>query len=321
MTKTALITGINGQDGSYLAELLLSKGYEVHGTVRPSSLSDSTKMSNINEIEDKINLHTCIIEDQKSITETISNICPDECYHLAANSFDDYSYDSDFAIINTNFNSTLYFLAAIKKYTPDTKFYFSGSSQLFGDPITSPQNEDTIFNPRSLYGVTKYASHLILKNFREQFGIYACTGITYNHESIRRGRQFVTRKVTSGVSDIYHGRAEKLELGDLSSSRDWGYAPDFVRAMWLMLNNPKGPTDYVISTGISHTIQDLVNVAFSAIDKNPSEYVVINKRHIRATEKLPLVGDYSKIKKDLGWSPSKNFEAMILEMTIHDLSN
>ena len=321
MSKTALITGINGQDGSYLAELLLSKGYEVHGTVRSSSMTDSSKMNNLMQIAEKINLHTCVIENQANVEEIIRNISPDECYHLAANSFDNYSYDGDFTIINTNFNSTVYFLSAIKKYSPNTKFYFSGSSQLFGDPITTPQSEETTFNPRSLYGVTKYASHLVLKNFREKFGIYACTGITYNHESVRRGKQFVTRKVTSGVSDIYHGRANKLELGDLSSSRDWGYAPDFVKAMWLMLNNPKGPTDYVISTGISHTIQELVDIAFSVIDRNPSDYVVIDKKHIRATEKLPLVGDYSKIKRDLGWSPSKSFEEMISEMTLYDINN
>lgn len=321
MCKSALITGINGQDGSYLAEFLLSKGYEVHGTLRPSSFNDSSKYSFISEILDKITIHPLEIESQSGTGELIKRLTPDECYHIAGNSFDNYSFEGDFSIIGTNFNSTVYLLSAIKSYSPHTRFYFSGSSQMFGEPKSAPQNEDTPFDPRSLYGITKVASHSTLKNFRERFGIYACTGITYNHESVRRGKQFVTRKITSGLSDIYHGKKDHIELGDLSAKRDWGYAPDFARAMWMMLNNPTGPKDYVIATGITHTIEDLVRIAFSQIGYNPNDYITINEKFLRATESVPLVGDPSRIMQDLGWKPSIAFEDMIEEMVKYDLNN
>lgn len=317
--KRALITGINGQDGSYLAELLLSNGYEVYGIIRRSSFENRNKLINIKHILDKIHLYPCSLEDHLAIYKLIKKIQPDECYHLAAQSFVNYSFENDSMIMSINFNSTLNLLTSINELSPHCRFYFAGSSEMFGNPDISPQNEETRFNPRSLYGISKLASYYLVTNFREKNGLYACTGISYNHESPRRGYQFVTRKITSGLAKIYTGKMETLELGNIDAIRDWGYAPEYVQAMRMMLDNPSGPKDYVIATGIPHSVKDFLETAFSALNLNYSDYVVINKNLIRNSEKIPLIGDSSNIKRDLGWTHTKKFGEIVNEMVMNDL--
>ena len=254
---TALITGINGQDGSYLAELLLSKGYEVHGTIRRSSLESREKLTNILPIENKIILHPVMLDNHLSVYKLIQAVRPDECYHLAASSFVSYSFEDETSIIETNFNSTHYLLSCLRELTPDCRFYFAGSSEMIGNAVSAPQDETTPFQPRSIYGISKLASYHVVKNYRDHHGMFACTGITYNHESVRRGRAFVTRKVTTEVAKIALGKETYLELGNIDACRDWGYAPEYVEAMWLMLQNPAGPNDYVIATGQLHSVREL----------------------------------------------------------------
>lgn len=320
MEKTALITGISGQDGSYLAELLLSKGYAVHGVLRTESYKNRHKIRNLSGIIDQIICHECNIKSQSEITKLINEISPDECYHLAAESFDEQSFSDNLSILDTNINSTFYILNAVKNRSPNTKLFFSGSGLMYANSKESPQNENTYVNPQSIYGITKAASFFAVKSIREKFGIYACTGIAYNHESIRRGQNFVTRKITLGVSDIYHGKSDKIVLGSLNAIRDWGYAPDYVDAMWKMLNNPKGPKDYILATGIPHTVQDIINVAFHAAGyDDPEKYIESNNKYIRSNDQTLIIGDNSQIYSDLGWKPSKSFEDIITEMTLYDL--
>jgi len=317
--KRALITGINGQDGSYLAELLLNNGYEVYGIIRRSSFENRNKLINIKHILDKIHLYPCSLEDHLAIYKLIKKIMPDECYHLAAQSFVNYSFENDSMIMSINFNSTLNLLTSINELSPHCRFYFAGSSEMFGNPDISPQNEETRFNPRSLYGISKLASYYLVTNFREKNGLYACTGISYNHESPRRGYQFVTRKITSGLAKIYTGKMETLELGNIDAIRDWGYAPDYVQAMRMMLDNPSGPKDYVIATGIPHSVKDFLETAFSALNLNYSDYIVINKDLIRNSENVPLIGNSRNIQHDLGWSHTKGFSEIVEEMVLNDL--
>jgi GDPmannose 4,6-dehydratase len=317
--KKALITGINGQDGSYLAELLLNNGYEVYGIIRRSSFENRNKLINIKHILDKIHLYPCSLEDHLAIFKLIKKIRPDECYHLAAQSFVNYSFENDSMIMSINFNSTLNLLTSINELSPHCRFYFAGSSEMFGNPDISPQNEKTRFNPRSLYGISKLASYYLVTNFRERNGLYACTGISYNHESPRRGYQFVTRKITSGLAKIYTGKIETLELGNIDAIRDWGYAPDYVKAMWMMLNNPEGPKDYVIATGNPHSVRDFLETAFSILKLDYKDYIVIKRDLIRNSENIPLIGDSSNIQHDLGWSHSKSFHEIVEEMVLNDL--
>ena len=318
--KKALITGINSQDGSYLAELLLGKGYEVHGTIRRSSIENSNKISNIKSILDKIHIHTCYIDDHLSIYKLISMVKPDECYHLAASSFVSYSFDDEVSTISTNFNSTHYILSSIKELVPDCRFYFAGSSELFGDANVFPQNEGSRFNPRSIYGISKLASYYVVKNYRESHGLYACTGIAYNHESPRRSPNFVTKKITSGIAKIIMGQKDcKLELGNIDAIRDWGYAADYVEAMWKILNNTNGPKDYVIATGISHTVKDFLKLAFSFVDLDYRKFTVINEKFFRSSEKIPLIGDATRIQEDLNWKPKKDFNDIVKEMVFYDI--
>lgn len=319
MTK-ALITGINGQDGSYLAELLLSKGYEVHGVVRRSSIENVNKMNNLNTIVNKIKLHTCPLDNHLAVYKLISAVQPDECYHLSAASFVSYSFEDEASIISTNFTSTHYLLSSIKELSPACKVYFAGSSEMFGNAEHFPQNEDTKFNPRSIYGISKLASYHVVKEYREHHGIYSCTGLTYNHESPRRNHAFVTRKITSGVAKICLKMADKIELGNIEAVRDWGYAPEYVEAMWLMLNNPHGPRDYVIATGVAHTIKELLQTAFAAGGLDYEDYIAINKNFFRPSEQVPLVGNPAKIYQDLGWQSTVKFERIIEEMVLNDLN-
>jgi len=320
MSKRALITGINGQDGSYLAELLLNNGYEVHGTIKRSSIEDAGKLVNIKNILDKIHLHTCTLDDHLALYKLISTVRPDECYHLAASSFVSYSFDDEVSIISANFNSTHYLLSSIKELVPDCKFYFAGSSEIIGDVDISPQNEDTRFNPRSIYGISKLSSYYVVKNYRDQYGLYVCTGLAYNHESPRRGNAFVTKKITSSVAKIYLGYQDKLQLGNIQAVRDWGYSPDYVKAMYKMLKNSIGPTDYVISTGIGRTVEEFLDVAFSVVGLNYKNHIEINEKFFRPSEKYPLIGNSTKIFNDLGWKPTKKFNEMVEEMVIADIN-
>jgi len=319
MKKKAIITGINGQDGSYLAELLLSKGYEVHGLVRQDALSDSgRRLNNILHLLDKITLHVGSAVNQPFIEKLVSDVQPNEFYHLAANSFVSYALDAEPAILEYNFNSTHYILSSIHNKCPTCRFYFAGSSEMFGEASVAPQNDQTPFNPRSIYGISKMAGAILSKNYRRTHGLFTCNGILYNHESPRRGLSFVTRKITSMVAKIACGQLVHLELGNLDAKRDWGYAPEYVNAMWLMLNQVE-PNDYVIATGTLHSVREIVECAFSCVNLEYQNYVKVNPAFVRPNETVPLVGNASKANTELGWFPKKNIFTVIEEMVKNDI--
>ena len=317
--KTALITGITGQDGSYLAEYLLERGYEVHGTVRRVAIEDPEhRLSRILHIRDDLCLHPASLENYASILNVVEKAKPDECYHLAAQSFVTYSFDDEFSTFNTNVNETHYVLAAIKDRHPQCRFYFAGSSEMFGNVTQSPQNEDVAFRPRSPYGISKLAGFHLTRNYREAHNIFALSGILFNHESPRRGFEFVTRKVTHTVARIKLGLATQLRLGNLDAKRDWGYAKDFVGAMWMMLQKDH-PQDYVIATGKTHAVRELVEIAFSHVGLDWSEYVSVDKSLFRPAEIYELKGDASRAHQDLGWEPKGSFEELVKMMVDNDL--
>lgn len=318
MAKKAIITGINGQDGSYLAELLLDKGYEVYGIIRRSSIESTDKTRNIEHIIDKVHLSTCSLENSLAVYKLFASIQPDECYHLAATSFVSYSLEDDLSIMMNNFTATHNILLSVIEACPKCRVYFAGSSEIFGDVNVSPQNEKTSYNPRSVYGISKLSSHQLIKNYRKQYGIYACTGFTYNHESPRRGRAFVTRKITSAAASIALERASYIDLGNIDAARDWGYAPEYVRAMQLMLN-AEIPKDYVIATGELHTVRELLETAFNVVGLDYRNHIRIKKEFIRPAEEVALVGDSTEIYKDLGWKARTKFEDIIQEMVENDL--
>src|SRR3989339_1353790 len=254
--RKALITGITGQDGSYLAELLLEKGYEVHGMVRRVALEDPQhRLFRINHIAARLKLHSASLESYASVFDLLQKVKPDECYHLAAQRFVSYSFEDEFSTINTNINGTHFVLSALKENSPKCRFYFAASSEMFGHVRETPQTENTPFHPRSPYGISKVAGFDLTRNYREAYGLFACNGILFNHESPRRGFEFVTRKITSTVAKIKLGLAKELRLGNLEAKRDWGYAEDYVHAMWSMLQQEK-PDDYVIATGKPHSVKD-----------------------------------------------------------------
>lgn len=314
----ALITGISGQDGSYLAELLLDKGYEVHGIVMRSELENPDRsLRNLKKVINKITLHPASIEAYPSMFRIVQRVQPDECYHLAASSFVSYSFDDEFAIFNSNVNGTHYILSILKEVAPHCKFYFAGSSELFGRASSSPQNERTPFNPRSAYGITKVTGYYLTCNYRDNYGLFACNGIAYNHESPRRGYEFVTRKIVRGAVQIKYGLAQQLTLGNLEAQRDWGYAPDYVKAMWLMLQQEQ-PDDYVIATGELHSVRDVCEIAFACLGLNYEDYVRVDPKFFRPPEQIPLVGDASKARQRLNWLPEKTFREMIEEMVEFD---
>lgn len=313
MKKRAIITGITGQDGSYLAELLLSKNYEVYGFVRRERFENSMdSFQNINHIKDKVNIIPLSIIDSLNVYREIFNIKPQEFYHLAAQSFVRYDMSDEINIMNINFNSTLYIASTLKEVVPNCKLFFAGSSEMFGNPIISPQDENTPFNPRSIYGIAKVASHYLLKNFREKNKLFAVTGILFNHESYRRASQFVTKKIVSTAVNIRYKNIKKLELGNLDSKRDWGYAPDYVYAMWLMLQQ-EIPTDYIVSTGKMHSVKDLVKLVFSYLNLDYKKHIIINKDYFRPSENVLLCGNNDKIRS-IGWKETKSFEETIIEM-------
>jgi GDPmannose 4,6-dehydratase len=317
-TKRALITGITGQDGSYLSEWLLGQGYEVHGIVRRVALEDPEhRLSRLREIRGRLVLHAASLESYASIHRVVHEVQPDECYHLAAQSFVSYSFDDEFSTLNANINGTHFLLAAIKTLAPGCRFYFAGSSEMFGQAETVPQNEDTRFHPRSSYGISKVAGFDLTRNYREAYGMHACNGILFNHESPRRGYEFVTRKITSGVAGIVAGKRSQIALGNLEALRDWGHAREYVEAMWLMLQQPK-PDDYVIATGECHSVREFAELAFSHVGLDYTKYVVRDEQLFRPAEVNVLKGDACKAQRVLGWSPRLRFNDLVREMVDED---
>ena len=317
--KKALITGITGQDGSYLSEFLLQKNYKVYGLVRRVALEDeSHRLWRIKHLLSKINLKSASLESYASIVKIIQQIKPDEIYHLGAQSYVAYSFEDEFSTLNTNINGTHYILSAIKDFSPKTKFYFAGSSEMFGKVQNNKQDEKTRFYPRSAYGISKVAGFELTRNYREAYKIFACTGILFNHESPRRGFEFVTRKISSSVAKIKLGKQKNLQLGNIFAKRDWGHAKDYVKAMWLMLQQKK-PKDFVIGTGQMHSVQDFAKLAFSIVGLNYKKYVKFNKTLLRPAEVDTLRANYAKAKKFLKWKPKTNFKQLVKEMVKEDL--
>ena len=319
MKKSALITGITGQDGSYLAEFLLKKGYNVHGMVRRVAAEDENhRFWRLRHLRNKIKIHSGSLESYASIINIVAKIKPDEIYHLGAQSYIDYAFKDEFSTINTNINGTHFLLSAIKEFTPKTKFYFAASSEMFGKVREVPQTENTPFYPRSVYGVSKVAGFDLTRNYREAYNLFCCSGILFNHESPRRGFEFVTRKITHSVARIKFGLQKDLKLGNMDAKRDWGHAKDYVEAMWLMLNQRK-PEDYVISTGKHYSVRDFTKLAFDLVDLDYKKYVKIDKKLYRPSEVESLLGDCKKAKKILKWKPKYDFKKLVKDMMQADL--
>ncbi len=317
--KKALITGIDGQDGSYLSELLLSKGYEVHGITRRLALENPDfHLCRIKHILNKLVLHSGTLESYASLFKIANAVKPDECYHLAAQSFVSYSFDDAFSTIDTNIGGTQFMLSAIKENAPKCKFYFAASSEMFGLVRETPQRELTPFHPRSPYGISKVAGYYLTTNYREAYNMFACNGICFNHESPRRGHEFVTRKISFGAAKIKLGLEKKLKLGNLEAKRDWGFAGDYVQAMWLMLQQDK-PDDYIISTGETHSVKEFVELAFSGVGLDYRKHISIDKNLYRPAEVQLLCGDYTKAEKKLGWRPKVAFKDLVKMMVNADL--
>ncbi len=316
--KKALISGITGQDGSYLAEFLLARGYEVHGLVRRVALEDPEhRLSRILPIIGQLKLHAASLESYASIHNVVELVRPDECYHLAAQSFVSYSFDDEFSTLNANINGTHYLLAAVRSLAIKCKFYFAGSSEMFGKAEEIPQTETTRFHPRSSYGISKVAGFDLTRNYREAYGMHATSGILFNHESPRRGFEFVTRKISSGVARIVAGKAKELRLGNLEAKRDWGYAPEYVEAIWLMLQRSV-PDDYVIATGKTHSVKEAAEVAFARAGLDYRDFVFLDANLKRPAEVNLLLGDATKAQRELGWSPKTNFKELIEKMVYAD---
>jgi GDPmannose 4,6-dehydratase len=312
---TAIITGITGQDGSYLAELLLEKGYKVVGIVRRSS---TTPYERISHLVDRVELVSADLLDQTSLTDVVSDYKPDEIYNLAAQSFVQTSWNQPVLTGEFTALGVTRMLEAMKKAAPNARFYQASSSEMFGKVHESPQRESTPFYPRSPYGVAKVYGHWITVNYRESFALYAVSGILFNHESPRRGLEFVTRKVTDGVARIKLGLARELRLGNLEARRDWGFAGDYVRAMWMMLQQD-APDDYVVGTGRTWSVRQLCEVAFGYVGLDYRSHVVQDERYFRPAEVDLLVADASKARRVLGWEPDVSFEQLIEMMVEADL--
>ena len=313
--KKALITGITGQDGSYLAELLLEKGYKVYGMVRRSSVESYERVEHIRE---KIHPVQGDLTDQSSLDEAIKETMPDEVYNLAAQSFVPTSWNQPVLTADVTGLGVTRMLEAIRKHKPDTKFYQASSSEMFGKVQETPQTETTPFYPRSPYGVSKVYGHWITVNYRESYGIFACSGILFNHESPRRGLEFVSRKVTHTVAKIKLGVAKELRMGNMEAKRDWGFAGDYVNAMWLMLQQTH-PEDYVIATGKAHSVQELVERAFDCVGLEAKDYLVNDPKFLRPAEVDFLIGNCEKAKKQLKWMPERSFNELITLMVQEDL--
>ena len=314
--KTALITGITGQDGSYLADLLLEKGYRVIGMVRRTS---TVNFDRISHIQDKIVLAQGDLLDQISLVDVMKEYRPDEIYNLAAQSFVPTSWRQPVLTGEFTALGVTRMLDAMRMVVPEGRFYQASSSEMFGKVREVPQTERTPFYPRSPYGVAKAYGHWITVNYRESYGLFACSGILFNHESPRRGLEFVTRKVTLGAARIKLGLAEELPMGNLEAQRDWGFAGDYVRAMWLMLQQDE-PEDFVVATGKTHSVRELLDVAFGYLSLDPADYVRVDERFIRPADVDRLVGDATKAREKLGWVPEVTFEELISMMIKHDLA-
>ena len=319
MKRKALITGITGQDGAYLAEWLLEQGYEVHGIIRRVAIEDPAhRLWRVRHLIKDINLQPASLESYPSIYRVMNTLKPDEIYHLAAQSFVSYSFEDEFSTLNTNINGTHYVLSAFRDVAPNARFYFASSSEMFGETDTSPQNEKTPFHPRSAYGISKVAGFHMTRNYREAYRLHASSGILFNHESPRRGFEFVTRKITSHVAAIKSGRADRLRLGNLEARRDWGHARDSVKAMWMMLQQPT-PDDYVIATGETHSVKEFAELAFRCAGLDYRQYVVTDPKFFRPAEVDLLQGDAAKAKHLLGWRAEHTFEELVREMVESDL--
>ncbi len=319
--KKALITGVSGQDGSYLSELLLTKGYQVHGTILPyEAESPDRYLWRLDSVRDDIKLYPVDIREGQVLAEIVKQVHPDECYHLAAISFVPRSFDDEFSVFEANLTGTHNLLASLQETNGACKVYFAGSSEMFGEVSTQPQDEETPFNPRSPYGITKATGFFLSKYYRKQYSMFVCNGIAYNHESPRRGVEYVTRKITHAAARIKLGLEEKLDLGNLDAKRDWGYSPDYVHAMWLMLQQD-APDDYVLATGVLHSVRDLCKEAFGFLDLDYRKYVNFEPKFYRPNEKVPLVGDASKAAERLNWRPTRKFDKIIEEMVHSDLNS
>jgi GDPmannose 4,6-dehydratase len=316
MAKRAIITGITGQDGSYLADLLVEKGYEVVGLVRRSS---APNLWRVQHLLDRIALRPADLLDQLSLIRLIEDVRPHELYNLAAMSFVPASWDQP--LLTGEFNSlgVTRVLEAIRQVDPSIRLYQASSSEMFGKVREVPQNELTPFHPRSPYGVSKVYGHYITVNYRESYGLFACSGILFNHESPRRGHEFVTRKVTDGVARIKLGLADSLTLGNLDACRDWGFAGDYVKAMWLMLQQER-PDDYVVASGVAHSVRDLVEAAFGYVGLDWQKYVKTDPKLYRPAEVDHLIGDATKARTALGWQPTVDFTGLVAMMTDADLA-
>lgn len=318
--KRAFLTGPSGQDGSFLCELLLSKGYDVHCLIRQSTQFTPDRWGNLTNAmrTGKVTVHHGDINDALCMRNIIEQIQPDECYSLAAQSHVGQSFEQPLNTVGVTAIGPLHLLDAIKRSSPQTRFYHASSSEQFGKVVESPQKETTRFHPRSPYGCAKVFAHYITQNYREAYGIHASNGILFNHESERRGATFVTRKISLAVARIAHGLQDELVLGNTDVKRDWGYAPDYVEAMWLMLQQDE-PGDFVIGTGITHTVQDFIDTAFDCVGLDPKEFVRQDPRFVRPAEVDTLRADPTKAREQLGWQPKIKFKQLVTLMVTHDL--
>lgn len=312
MKKKAVIIGVYGQDGSYLAELLIKKKYFVYG------IANKKKRNLFKNHNKYFKILPTTINNYSSISKIIKKIKPDEIYHLGSQSFINYDFDSEFFNLNPSINGTNFLLTAIKEFSSKSKFYFAASSEIFGNPKKSPQNENTQFNPRSAYGISKLAGYHLTKNYREAHGLYACSGILYNHESSRRGDFFVTKKIAKTAARIKKGLDKKIHLGNINAKRDWGYSKDYVKYMWKSLQLRK-PQDFVLGTGKLHSVKDFLKIAFERVGLNYQKYLVIDKKYYRKENKINLVADNSIAKKKLKFKPSKSFKEIVHEMVDFEL--
>lgn len=316
----ALITGITGQDGSYLAELLLGKGYEVHGLVRRVALEDPEhRLSRIAHVIDRLHLHAASLDSFPSIFAAIQDTEPDEVYHLAAQSFVGYSFDDAFSTFRANIDGTHYVLESCRRCVPGARVYFAGSSEMFGHAEEVPQNERTRFHPRSPYGISKVTGFELARNYREAYAMFVAGGIQFNHESPRRGFEFVTRKITRHVARIKAGLTRELPLGNLDAKRDWGFAGDYVEAMWRMLRHD-APDDFVVASGETHSVREFCEVAFARAGLDWQQHVVVRPEFYRPAEVHILLGDATRAREMLGWKPTVGFERLVHMMVDHDLA-
>jgi GDPmannose 4,6-dehydratase len=317
--KRALITGITGQDGSYLAEYLLEQGYEVHGLVRSIALEQpEQRLSRIAHIRKNIVLHVGSLDSYPSLFHVLSRCKVDECYHLAAQSFVAESFENGFSTMSSNCNGTHYLLAALRELQPECKFYFAGSSEMFGKVEESPQRESTPFHPRNPYGISKVAGYHLTVNYREAYHMFCTSGLLFNHESPRRGFAFVTRKITHTAARIKAGLANELRLGNLEARRDWGHAADYVRAMHLIMQQTE-PNDYVVATGETHSVREFCDLAFQAVGLDYREFVCEDPQFYRPVEPEVLVGDAKLAHDVLGWRPTHTFRQIVAEMVANDM--